>query len=88
MYGQAGGSMQPGGVCLGVYRQAGANTVAVSDAIMKTLVDLRKEIPTSVNLDVFYDKSVTIIDSVRDVKNTIFIALFLVIMVIFLFCLF
>ena len=85
MYGQAGDRMQSGGVCLGIYRQAGANTVAVSKTIKQTLEELRKEIPGSVKLDIFYDKSVTIIESVDDVKTTIFIALFLVIMVIFVF---
>jgi HAE1 family hydrophobic/amphiphilic exporter-1 len=85
MYGSAGGRMQAGGVCLGIYRQAGANTVAVSAEIMETLDELRKEVPGSVKLDIFYDQSVTIIESVTDVKNTIFIALFLVVMVIFIF---
>ncbi len=85
MYGHSGGKMRGGSVVIAVYRQGGANTVAVSGQINATVEKLRRELPGSVQLEVFYDKAVSIIESVKDVKNTIFIALFLVVMVIFLF---
>ncbi len=85
MYGHAQGKIRAGGVCLAIRRAAGANTVALSAKIRKTIEELRIQIPASVNLDIFYDKSVKIIESVNDVKGTIVLALLLVILVIFLF---
>ena len=85
MYGHSGEKMLGGSVVVAVYRQGGANTVAVSESIHKTVEKLKKELPGSVNLEIFYDKSISIIESVKDVKTTIIIALCLVIMVIFLF---
>ncbi|MFH1665014.1 MAG: efflux RND transporter permease subunit [Candidatus Omnitrophota bacterium] len=85
MYGHAGDVMRSGAVCVAVYRQSGANTVALSSKIRDTVENLKLEIPGSVKLDVFYDRAVYIVESVNDVKNTIFIALFLVVLVIFLF---
>ena len=41
--------------------------------------------PASINLDILYDRSVSIRDSVNDVKFTLFSALCLVVLVIFLF---
>jgi len=46
---------------------------------------LRAEIPASVSLDLLYDRSVSIRDSVADIKFTLFLAICLVILVIFLF---
>ena len=72
-------------VVLAIQRQPGTNTVEVVDSIKKLLPVFRAQIPPSVNLDVLYDRSVSIRESVRDVKFTLFIALCLVVMVIFLF---
>ncbi len=85
MYGHAGKEMKAGAICIPVYRQSGANTVALSAKIRETLDELKKTLPGSVKLDIFHDKAVQIIDSVTDVENTIFIALILVVLVIFLF---
>lgn len=72
-------------VHIAVTKESGANTVALAKAVRETLDQLEKELPGSVKTDIFYDQSTSIIASVKDVKNTIFIALALVIMVIFLF---
>ena len=72
-------------VVLAIQRQPGTNTVEVVDSIKKLLPVFRMQIPPSVKLDVLYDRSVSIRESVRDVKFTLFIALCLVVMVIFLF---
>jgi HAE1 family hydrophobic/amphiphilic exporter-1 len=85
MYGHEGSAMRGGSVVVAVYRQGGANTVALSRKIRATVESLRKEMPGSVELDIFYDKADQIIESVKDVKNTIFVALVLVVLVIFLF---
>ena len=72
-------------VVLAIQRQPGTNTVEVVNAIRKILPSFRKQLPASVNLDVLYDRSISIRDSVRDVEFTLLLAIALVILVIFLF---
>ncbi|HEV2692132.1 MAG TPA: efflux RND transporter permease subunit [Verrucomicrobiae bacterium] len=72
-------------VVLAVQRQPGANTVEVVDHIKKLLPQFRTQIPAAVKLDVVIDRSLTIRKSVSDVEQTLFIAVVLVILVIFLF---
>ncbi|MFA5096900.1 MAG: efflux RND transporter permease subunit, partial [Candidatus Omnitrophota bacterium] len=84
-YGRSEQKIRSGTVVIAVSRSAGSNTVGLSRDIIKTLDDLRREIPGSVRLDILYDASDSIVDSVNDVKNTIVIALILVVLVIFFF---
>ena len=72
-------------IILAVQRQPGTNTVEVVDSIRKLMSAFRAEIPASVNLDTIYDRSVTIRDSISDVKRTLMITILLVILVIFFF---
>jgi HAE1 family hydrophobic/amphiphilic exporter-1 len=72
-------------IILAVQRQPGTNTVEVVQAIKDQLPQYRAEIPASVTLDILYDRSISIKESVRDVKITFLIALILVVLVIFLF---
>ncbi len=72
-------------VILAVQRQPGANTVEVVDNIKKLLPQFRNVIPASVKLDVVIDRSLTIRQSVSDVEHTLFLAVCLVILVIFIF---
>jgi HAE1 family hydrophobic/amphiphilic exporter-1 len=73
------------GVILSVQRQPGTNTVEVTDAIKKLLPTFRRQLPAAVKLDVLFDRSESIRDSVDDVKFTLLLTLFLVVLVIFLF---
>jgi HAE1 family hydrophobic/amphiphilic exporter-1 len=73
------------GVVLAIQRQPGANTVAVVDEIKKQLPKFRAQIPASVSLDVLFDRSVSIRQSVHDVESTLLLTVFLVVMVIFIF---
>ncbi len=72
-------------VVLAVQRQPGTNTVAVAQGVKDLLASLRTEIPASVKINILYDRSASIEASVDDVKLTLMLTLFLVIMVIFLF---
>jgi HAE1 family hydrophobic/amphiphilic exporter-1 len=72
-------------IVLAVQRQPGTNTVEVVDAIRALIPQMHSQMPASVRLDTLYDRSKTIRASVDDVKFTLFLALVLVIMVIFLF---
>ena len=72
-------------IVLAIQRQPGTNTVEVVNSIKELIKTLRADIPASVRLDLLYDRSVSIRDSVADVKFTLFLAVCLVILVIFLF---
>jgi HAE1 family hydrophobic/amphiphilic exporter-1 len=72
-------------IVLAIQRQPGTNTIEVVDSIKKLLPVFRAQIPASVDLNVLYDRSASIRDSVSDVKFTLVLALCLVVMVIFLF---
>jgi len=72
-------------IVLAIQRQPGTNTIEVVDAVRKLLPTFRTQIPASVNVVVLYDRSETIRDSVQDVKFTLFLAMCLVVLVIFLF---
>jgi HAE1 family hydrophobic/amphiphilic exporter-1 len=72
-------------ITLAVQRQPGTNTVEVVDAVKELIKKLRAEIPAAVSLDLTYDRSLSIRESVADIKFTLFLAICLVILVIFLF---
>ena len=72
-------------ITLGIQRQPGTNTIAVADAVKALLPQFRAELPASVHMDVFYDRSDTIRESYRDVQFTMLLTLALVIFVIFVF---
>ncbi|HTY88599.1 MAG TPA: multidrug efflux RND transporter permease subunit [Candidatus Acidoferrum sp.] len=72
-------------IVLAVQRQPGANTVAVVDNIKRLLPQFREQIPAAVDINVLFDRSQSIRESVADVKRTLFLAVCLVILVIFLF---
>jgi HAE1 family hydrophobic/amphiphilic exporter-1 len=73
------------GLILAIQKQPGTNTVEVADSIRTLLPKFRKELPASVNLEIHRDRSQSIRDSVSDVKFTLLLTLFLVVLVIFLF---
>src|SRR5215472_12984342 len=70
---------------LAIQRQPGANTVAVIDNIKAVLPTLREQMPPAMNLDVFFDRSTAVRESVRDVKLTLIFTVVLVVAVIFVF---
>src|SRR3954469_3331283 len=72
-------------ITLGIQRQPGTNTIAVADAVKALLPQFRLELPTSVHMDVLYDRSDTIRESYKDVQFTMLLTLGLVVLVIFLF---
>ena len=72
-------------IMLAIQRQPGTNTVEVVDNIKQLLPSFREQMPPSVKLNILYDRSVSIRDSVSDVKFTLMLALVLVVLVIFLF---
>ncbi|HEY1304845.1 MAG TPA: efflux RND transporter permease subunit [Vicinamibacterales bacterium] len=80
-------SWQNGERCiyLSIQKQPGVNVVQTVDAIKALLPAIREQMPASVSLDVRSDRSITIKESVHDVKVTLLITMALVVLVIFLF---
>ena len=74
-----------GNISLAIIRQPGVNTVAVSNGVRDELELLKPQLPSSIRVEKIYDKADSIEESVNDVKFTMMLTLFLVVMVIFLF---
>ncbi|HLY90355.1 MAG TPA: MdtB/MuxB family multidrug efflux RND transporter permease subunit [Acetobacteraceae bacterium] len=70
---------------MNIQRQPGANVIEVVDRIKKLLPQLQASLPGSVDLVVLTDRTTTIRASVKDVQYELFLAVALVVMVIFLF---
>ena len=78
-------SSQMRGIILAIQKQPGTNTVKVADSVIKLLPSLREQIPAAVSLNILFDRSIFIRESVKDVEFTLVLTLALVVMVIFLF---
>ena len=72
-------------VGLGIVKQASASTLEVADLVKESLPQLREAVPEGMKLEVAYDSSLFIRDSIEEVRFTILVALALVILVIFVF---
>ncbi|MGI2903682.1 efflux RND transporter permease subunit [Tolypothrix sp. VBCCA 56010] len=72
-------------VLLAIQRQPGSNTVEVVEGVKKILPTFREQIPAAVDMQILYDRSESIRESVNDVKFTLFLTICLVVLVIFLF---
>jgi multidrug efflux pump len=72
-------------VLLIINRQPNANIIETVDRVKDLLPLLRASIPSDLNLDLVLDRTPTIRGSLRDTERTLAIAIFLVILVVFLF---
>ncbi len=72
-------------VILAILRQPGANTVQLVDSIKTLLPGFRSALPPGMKLELMFDRSQSIRDSLRDVKFSLTLAIALVVLVIFLF---
>src|SRR5207253_5764624 len=72
-------------VVLAIQKQPGTTTVAVADSVKRLLPVIGQQLPASLSLHVMFDRSASIRASVNDVKFTLLLTLFLVVLVIFLF---
>src|SRR5262249_28969742 len=72
-------------ITLSIRRQPDANTVATVDAIKAAIPALVAQMPQSVQVTIRNDRSISIRDAIHDVKITLSITAFLVVLVIYLF---
>ena len=70
---------------LAVQKQPGTNVIAVVDGMKKQLPAIIAQMPAGIELEISFDRSKTIRDSVADVKFTLLLTIALVILVIFVF---
>jgi multidrug efflux pump subunit AcrB len=68
-----------------VYAEPGANSLTVEHEVLSKMEELKKDFPPGVDATIIYDPNVFIAKSIREVVATIFIAILLVVGVVFLF---
>jgi multidrug efflux pump len=72
-------------IALALVPQPGSNYVAISDEFYKRLEKIKKDVPADIKLDIALDQTKYIKRSISEVKETLIIALVLVILIIYLF---
>jgi HAE1 family hydrophobic/amphiphilic exporter-1 len=72
-------------ISMAIMKQPGTNTVEVVDGIKRLLDQMRPQIPPAIEIKLMSDESLSIRESVNDVKFTLLLTVFLVVLVIFLF---
>ena len=72
-------------VIVNIQRQPGANIIQVVDRVKALLPKLKATIPTSINVAVLTDRTLTVRSSVADVEFELLLCIALVVMVIFVF---
>ena len=65
--------------------QPGANYIDIVDNAKILLKQLEKDLPEDIAMEVLFDNTIYIRESIKEVKNTIFVAFLLVVLVIFVF---
>lgn len=81
----SGSYMGERSVIIAVLRQPSANTVKVVQGIKRMIPQFEKQMPSSVQINLLNDRSLSIIESIHDVNFTIALTVLLVVLVIFLF---
>jgi HAE1 family hydrophobic/amphiphilic exporter-1 len=72
-------------ILLAVQRQPNANTVKVVDAVRRLVPLFKSQLPSSININVVNDRSLSIREAIHDVNLTLALTVALVVMVIFMF---
>src|ERR1700761_1569373 len=73
------------GLPLLIFALPGANSLQVEHEVLDTVQDLKRHFPPGVDSIVIYDPTIFVAKSVREVVTTIFVAILLVVGVVFLF---
>jgi multidrug efflux pump len=72
-------------VNMGVVAQPGSNQIEITDEIYKRIDEIKKDMPPDILLEVGYDRTTFVRNAIREVKETLIIAIILVVAIIFLF---
>src|SRR5262245_60102109 len=71
-------------VFLAIITQPGSNQIEIADEVYKRLDDIKKDMPADITLEVGYDRTTFVRKAVSEVKETLAIAIGLVVLIIFL----
>lgn len=72
-------------VNLAIVPQPGSNQVEIADEVYKRIEEIKKDMPEDILLEVGYDKTQFVRNAIFEVKETLVIAVILVVIIIFLF---
>ncbi len=72
-------------VLLNIYQQPGGNTVKIDTKIKSTLAAMKSAIPANIALSKFYDQSELIVESMKNVRDSILIGVILAILILLAF---
>jgi len=72
-------------IVLAIQRQPGTNTIETVDSIRKILPGFQAKLPAAIEMNILYDRSISIREAIDDVQFTLVLAGVLVILVILLF---
>jgi multidrug efflux pump len=72
-------------VATAIVPQPGANHIEIVDEIYKRLKFIQKDLPDDVEIDIGFDNTKYIRSSIKEVQSTIYLAFFLVVVIIFTF---
>lgn len=72
-------------IALAVVPQPGSNYVSISDEFFKRLETIKKDVPKDIKLNIAMDQTEYIKKSITEVEETLFIAIALVVLIIYLF---
>ncbi|MBL0006773.1 MAG: efflux RND transporter permease subunit [Saprospiraceae bacterium] len=72
-------------ISIGIVAQPGSNQIQIVDEIYKRLETIKKDMPDDILLEVGYDRTTFVRNAILEVKETLIIAISLVVIIIFLF---
>lgn len=72
-------------ISIGIVAQPGSNQIQIVDEIYKRLETIKKDMPDDILLEVGYDRTTFVRNAILEVKETLIIAISLVVIIIFYF---
>ena len=72
-------------VNIGVVAQPGSNQIEIADEVIKRIQDIKKDMPEDILLEVGFDRTTFVRKAIFEVKETLIIAIVLVVLIIILF---
>ncbi|HEY8410581.1 MAG TPA: efflux RND transporter permease subunit [Pyrinomonadaceae bacterium] len=75
---------QPGSI-IAVFQTPGSNALAVADGVKKTIADLKQRFPADLDYKISLDTTLPVTEGIREIVQTLVIAIVLVLLVVFLF---
>jgi len=70
---------------IGVFQIPGSNAIAVADGVKKTMTELKERFPDDLDYVISLDTTLPITEGIKEIEHTLFEAIVLVIIVVFLF---